>query len=135
MTNIIRPLLLCVLLVLALALTVSAADLTGKWTGSGELTRPDGTTSNTGVYLDLRQQGQEVTGSAGPDLNQVLPISKGKLDGGKLTFEVVATSDSGDVVYTFEFTVSGDKMEGTMKSPRFTGKLTLKRSPQIADHD
>jgi hypothetical protein len=128
MLKIIQRVLTSVLLVLALALTASAADITGKWTGSGELTRADGTTRDTSVYLDLRQEGQEVTGSAGPDPDQVLPISKGKLDGGKLTFEVVARSDSGDVTYTFEFAISGDKMEGTVKSPRFTGKLTLKRS-------
>jgi hypothetical protein len=58
----------------------------------------------------------------------VLPITKGKLDGNKLTFEVVAPPDSSDVLFVFEFTISGDKMEGTVKTQRLTGKLSLKRS-------
>jgi hypothetical protein len=118
-----------VLLVLLLAFTVSAADVTGKWTGAGELKFANGEAKNTTSYMDLRQDGQEVTGNAGPGPDYVLPISKGKLDGDKLTFEVVAPPESsGDGLIVFEFTVAGDKMEGTVKCARFTGKLSLKRS-------
>jgi len=111
------------------AVTLNAAEVTGKWEGTGELRFANGESRDSGVYLDLRQDGQEVTGSAGPGPDRVLPISKGKLDGNKLTFEVVAPPESsGDGLVIFDFTVSGDKMEGTVKCARFTGKLSLKRS-------
>jgi hypothetical protein len=111
------------------AVTLNAAEVTGKWEGAGELKFANGETRETSVYLDLRQDGQEVTGSAGPGPDRVLPISKGKLDGGKLTFEVVApVESSGDGLVIFDFTVLGDKMEGTVKCARFAGKLSLRRS-------
>ena len=111
------------------AVTLNAAEVTGKWEGTGELKFANGETRETRVYLDLHQDGQEVTGTAGPGPDRVLSISKGKLDGGKLMFEVVAPPESsGDGLVIFDFTVSGDKMEGTVKCARFTGKLSLKRS-------
>lgn len=112
-----------------LAVTLNAAEVTGKWEGAGELKFANGETRDSGVYLDLRQDGQEVTGSAGPGPDRVLPISKGKFDDGKLTFEVVAPAESsGDGLIIFDLTVSGDKMEGTVKCARFSGKFSLKRS-------
>lgn len=112
-----------------LTATLNAAEVTGKWEGAGELKLANGESRDSGVYLDLRQDGQEVTGSAGPGPDRVLPISKGKLGGNKLTFEVVAPPESsGDGLIIFDLTVSGDKMEGTVKCARFTGKLSLKRS-------
>ena len=110
------------------ALTLSGAEVTGKWTGTAELKMPNGETRSSGIYLDLKQEGQDVTGNAGPGPDRVLPISKGKVDGNKLTFEVLAPSDSGNRLISFEFTITGDQMEGTVKSDEFTGKLSLKRS-------
>jgi hypothetical protein len=128
MRDIIRRGIISVLPVLLFGLTLNAGDITGKWAGGGELTLTNGETRSTTAYLEIRQNGQEVTGNAGPGPEQLLPISKAKIDGDKLTFEVIQSTNSGDVLYTFEFTVSGGKMEGTVKSERFTGKLSLKRS-------
>ncbi len=119
---------LSVLFLLLLSLPLHAADLTGKWTGSGELKLNNGETRSTPVYLDVVQKGEEITGNAGPGPEQVLPISKAKLEGDKLTFEVNPPADSGNGLFVFEFKVSGDTLEGTVKCDRFTGTLTLKRS-------
>lgn len=128
MSDRLQRIILPVLLVLLLGLTASAVDVTGKWTGTGELRLGNGDVRKTTVYMDLRQDGQDVTGNAGPGPDQVLPISKGRIDGDKLTFEVVAPPESsGDGLVIFDATVSGDKMESTVKCQRFTGTLSLKR--------
>lgn len=117
-----------VLFLLLFSLPLSAADLSGKWTGSGELKLNNGETANTTVYLDIVQKGEEITGNAGPGPEQLLPLSKGQFKGDQLTFEVVPAADSGYGLFVFQFKVSGDTMEGTVKCDRFTGTLTLKRS-------
>lgn len=81
------------LAVLALALLslvpVSAAqDFSGKWSGSFVITRPDGTLNNDRIHLDLKQTKTELTGTAGPSPERQWPIKTGKVEGGKLIFEV-----------------------------------------------
>lgn len=39
--------------------------------------------------MNLRQHGAEITGTAGPDEEQQWPIANGRIDGGKLSFEVL----------------------------------------------
>ena len=91
-------LLSCLLFVL----TLSAADLTGKSEGTGEYKRSDGTPGGTSLVLNLKQTGQEVTGTVGPNADEQVPISKGKIDGPKLTFEINAD----DRVFKLELTLS-----------------------------
>lgn len=117
-------LLSCLLFVL----TLSAADLTGKWEGTAEFKRSDGTPGGGDAVFNLKQSGQEVTGTAGTSADQQVPIQNGKLDGDKLTFEV----NAGERVYKLELTVTGDKMEGQLKGEDGSGnpliaKLSLKR--------
>src|SRR5262245_18080588 len=77
---------LCALLLGALAL-VAAPDtnVTGKWSGSFNVTTPDGQTKESTVFLILNQSGSEITGSVGPTEGEQLPIKKGKIEGDKIT--------------------------------------------------
>lgn len=68
--------------------TVLGADVTGKWSGSFDVTGPDGETKQSTAYMSLKQSGTEITGTAGPDENQQWPILNGKIDEDKITFEV-----------------------------------------------
>lgn len=118
-------LLSCLLFVL----TLSAADVTGKWEGTAEFKRSDGTPSGLSIVLILKQSGQDVTGSAGPNADEQVPIQKGKFDGQKLTFEVNAD----DRVFKLELTLAGDKLEGQAKGEDgsgnpMTAKLSLSRA-------
>jgi hypothetical protein len=70
--------------------TSSVADITGKWTGSFVITGPDGETKDESAFMEFKQTGTELTGTAGPNADKQYTILKGKVDGNKVTFEVQA---------------------------------------------
>lgn len=121
--------LLCGLLLWTLAL--GAAELSGKWSGSFDVSSANGDSKSDTAYLDLREKAGEVTGTAGPKSDQQWPLRKGKLDGQKLTFEVLAGDDG--ALLKFELTLDGDSLQGTCSgtSPdgeKMSAKLDLKRN-------
>jgi len=72
---------MCVLLLLALltsAASALAADVTGKWKGPMEGTGAD-------VVLDLKTDGGSVTGTMSDSEGKPRPITKGSLDGDKIS--------------------------------------------------
>ncbi len=120
--------LFCALLLSALAL--GAADLTGKWSGSFDITNSNGETKADSAYMDLEQQDGVVTGTAGPNSEKQWSLRKGKLDGQKLTFEVLS-EDGGLLV--FNLTFDGEVIEGTCSGTgnggeKMSAKLRLKRT-------
>jgi hypothetical protein len=119
--------LVCALLLATLA--GYAAELTGKWSGSFDVTNPAGETRDDNAYMVLKEAGGEVTGSAGPDVEKQWPIQKGKLDGQKLTFEV-KMDDGGVIVFALRF--DGTTIQGTAEGTGASGekmaaKVNLKR--------
>src|SRR5437870_3244902 len=98
-----------VLLFLSVAL---ASDLTGKWSGSFLITRPDGETKDSQAVLELKQNGTELTGTAGPSSDKQWAIQKVKVEGDKLTFEV----QSDGPLIKFELTLSNDHLKGEAKA-------------------
>ena len=117
--------LLLALLVSAVSLT--AADLTGKWRGSVESTNSSGETRTSTAYLDLKQEGSVVTGVAGPHENEPHQVKNGKFVNNKLTFTVLA----GDADMKIELTLDGDELKGTATRETEGGtrasKVALKR--------
>src|SRR5438105_13681043 len=101
-------------LVLVLTMSASAADATGKWTGSFNVTRSDGDTKESSAVIVLKQNGSELTGSAGPNEDEQHPIQKGKIEGGKITLEV---EDNGTVI-KFELMLVGDHIKGDASASR-----------------
>src|SRR3954469_21550034 len=79
----------CVLLLGALAL-VAAPDInvTGKWSGNFKMTRSDGEVSDGSALLLLKQSGSEIPGSVGPTEDEQPAITKGKIEGEKITLLV-----------------------------------------------
>ena len=67
---------------------MSADDLTGKWSGSFIITSSDGDKKDSTAFMDLKQKGAELTGTAGENPNTQWSIQKGKVQGNKATFEV-----------------------------------------------
>ena len=124
--------LLAVSLVIALATPVLfAATVTGMWSGTLEIRRPDGSGRRTPALVILKQDGDTVTGSAGASESNQTPIRNGKVNGDRLTFEV----ESGNQQFMrFDLKVSEDVIEGSAegKAPdggRMTGRLMVKRLP------
>jgi len=122
-----RKLLCCVLFS---ALALGAAELTGKWSGSFDITTPDGETKADTAYMDLKEKSGEVTGTAGPAVDKQWTLRKGKLDGQKLTFEL--PTDDGKLLI-FDLTFDGTAIQGTCAGKgdggeKMSAKLNLKRT-------
>jgi hypothetical protein len=120
----ILPTVGCLLL---LATALPAAGITGKWTGTATRTRPDGETRESTVYINLKESGAEITGTAGENESEQWPIRKGKIDGDKITFEV----ETNETVYKLELMLMGDHLKGEATAEQegrtVKAKLDLKR--------
>ena len=102
---------------------LAAADVSGTWTGSFE---PQGGDAGS-AWLQLKQNGQTLTGKAGPSADQSWEIRNGKIEGQKVTFELPHDGE----VMTIELTLNGDTLEGNAKGEHEgetrTAHLKLKR--------
>jgi preprotein translocase subunit SecD len=114
---------------LGLALTAAAADVTGKWSGTFNITRPDGETKEAEALLDLKQNGSEITGSVGPNESERYPIAKGKIEGNKITLE---SAEGEGPAIKFELVLEGDHIKGDASASRegqtMKAKLDLTRA-------
>ncbi len=111
------------------ALTLCAADVTGKWSGSFEL-KKDGETRNPPAYLVLKQEGDKVTGTGGPAADRQEASVKGKVDGNQLAF--VAAKDGEGPEMNFKLQLEGDELKGEVTregqdGTKETAKVSLKR--------
>ncbi len=116
--------LLCAVAVLSAALW--AGDVTGTWSGPLEMKR-DGETKADSAYLVLKQSGNEVTGTVGPNEEKRRPITKGTAEGDNIYLEAVV---EGDNKMVFRLKLDGDKLSGELKAegataPPISGKMTL----------
>jgi hypothetical protein len=118
-----------VCLLLLTALTLSAADVTGKWTGSFDSVEPDGQTKSSTALLNLKQTGTEITGTLGPGEDHQMPIQNGKIEGDKIVLDVAPEEG---LKMQFKLVVAGDRITGDASMSRDgqtrTAKLDLKRS-------
>ena len=79
---------LCFFVLAALACAaVGDVDVTGKWSGSFNMTGPNGETNEGTALLILKQSGTDITGTVGPNEDEQFTIQKGKIEGDKITLE------------------------------------------------
>jgi hypothetical protein len=97
---------LCALLTVSL----SAADIAGRWRGTitTEMAR-ETTGGSIPAYMVLEQSNHKVTGTAGPDEKMQVKIRTAVLEGDRLTVEA---SPREGAVLRFVLTVKGDTIEG-----------------------
>ena len=121
------------LLILGLTVTGGfAADLSGKWTGNVEIKAPGGEMVNQPFWTELRQNGEEVSGTVGAgDVDESVPIENVDLDGKKLVFQATGSRD-GRVYKVTLNVIDEDRLEGTLDfaledGTSLTGKISLKR--------
>jgi hypothetical protein len=112
--------LLAVLLLSAIALL---ADVTGKWTGSFDVTGPDGQTNAQTAVLSLKQEGNTLSGTAGPSDDEQMAIRAGKVDGNRITFEVAL--ENGPVI-KFDLLLADDHIKGSASGESDGRKMTAK---------
>ena len=107
----------------------SAADLTGKWTGTMTRTAPDGRTQTIAWMFDLTQKGQVLTGTAGPSAERQWAIEKGgAVERDKATFKVQQPEGP---MRTFTLALVKDRLQGEMlaefQGQSFTTKVDVGR--------
>jgi hypothetical protein len=100
-------------------------DISGKWSGQWEIS-PDGAPGPH--YMVLNQDGQKVTGTAGPNPGMQINIQNGKFADDKLTFDISAPNG---LSVRFEFNLVSETMQGqavlTMNGTDKRLKLSAKR--------
>jgi len=112
------------------ALSLCAADLTGKWAGTVEV-KHDGESKTEPALVILKQTGMALTGSGGPNESEQHEMRNGKVDGNKVTFEIALNEER--VMY-FNLTATDDQIEGEVRAKAKSGegndtaRLSLKRA-------
>ncbi|MFZ5929048.1 MAG: hypothetical protein ACOYX1_16550 [Acidobacteriota bacterium] len=97
------------------------AQVTGKWEISA--TDPDGTARR--ATMDLKQNGETLTGQIVMDSGDALPLSAGKVTGDVISFKI--SIGEGDVAVTGK--LSGDTVSGEYTIPTGEkGKFTARRA-------
>ena len=117
--------LLIALSVLVLTSALTAAELTGKWTGTLSEAGQEGHSA----LLVLKQTGNELSGTAGPNEEKQFPIQNGKVDGDKVTFDV----DAGGPKMHFELTASEKRLTGNVRGEHEGETLNAKLDLTKAD--
>jgi len=120
--------LLGLIALILLVVPVSAAeDFTGKWSGSFNAIRPDGSADNDTIVMDVKQKGTDLTGTAGPSTEKQWPL-KGTVTGNKLTFEV--QSDGPLVKFALNFAdghLKGDA-NAEQEGMKLSAKVDMQRT-------
>ncbi len=110
------------------ALSLSAADISGKWSGSYDVTMADGDTMNGKVVMVLTQDGSDLTGTIGSEESQLNKITNGRIDGNEITFE----SQTEGPLMKFTLRLEDDHIRGVgkgdMEGNAIQVKLDLTRS-------
>jgi opacity protein-like surface antigen len=109
---------LCALFALTTVMAF-AADVTGTWKGEANPNGKGGPPTFT-----LKQAGSALTGTTtgrGGDIE----ISNGKVDGDKISFEVVREMNGEKMTTKYSGTISGTTMKLTMESARGSRDITL----------
>jgi hypothetical protein len=105
------------------AASLWASDATGTWNGT--LTR-DGREPGPALLM-LKQDGAKVTGTAGPGSDEQHEIQNGKVEDGKITFEIA--QDNGSMKFVLR--QEGDEIKGDVSRERDgqheTAKLAVKK--------
>ena len=114
---------LWIVLLMLVATSAWAADVTGKWTGSMVLNA--GRTDPANVHL--KQDGNAVTGTMGPSDEKQFPLSSGRMDGDQVTIE----AKPGPSVLRLTMRLEGTKLSGEVfEDNQEIGTFSLQKASQ-----
>jgi hypothetical protein len=91
---------------------MAAEDFTGKWSGSFVTTFSDGDTKDAKAFMDLKQNGAEITGTAGESPDKQWAVQKGRVEGNRINFDV---QTEGPLV-KFELTLVDGHLKGEARA-------------------
>src|SRR5262245_61233018 len=115
---------LAVFLLLTLVVSVLAQAVDGKWEAKQTTQRGEVVTT-----FEFKNAGGKVTGTMTRGGGQAVEIKNGKMDGGKLTFEVSQAGRGGGepTTITYTGTVSGDSIKFTTAGGRGPQEIEAKK--------
>jgi hypothetical protein len=108
---------------LLLSVVSLLADVSGKWSGSFDVTGPDGETKADTAFLNLKQDGSKISGTAGPSEDHQMNIKTGKIDGDKIALEVEL--EDGNLL-TLDLVLADEHIKGNAKGEMGGEKMTAK---------
>jgi hypothetical protein len=109
-----------IVMLILMATSAWAADVTGKWTGSMSLndSNPDTACAN------LKQDGAVVTGTMGPSDDKQFPITRGRIEGEQVTIE----ARPGPSVFRLTLKLEATKLTGEVfEDDRKIGTVSLQK--------
>ena len=108
-----------------LAMTASAADVSGKW--MGQMPTRDGQTRET--TFDLKASGDKLSGTmSGPQGG--IDIKDGKISGDDISFKVSFEAGGNSIVLLFNGKVSGDQIKFTRKREQAVIEIGYYQEPK-----
>jgi ketosteroid isomerase-like protein len=112
----------------------STPNVSGKWSGSFDVTPPDGTLQHDTAWLNLTQDGSALTGTAGPNEGKQSEIQDGKVNGGEVQFTV--PGPGGQMLINLHLEDDHLKGEGTVDLPdgKLSAKIDVTRLSAISGH-
>jgi len=115
-----------IVLIVLLVIRAAAVDVTGTWSGTFKVSGGD---HNVPQIIILKQDGNKLTGSAGPDAEEQYPIENGKVEGDRVRFELT----SGEWRFGYDLKREGqDEMKGDIElksvGSRRTAVVSLSRT-------
>ena len=123
-----RTLLLFIVVAALAGIAIADTNVTGKWSGSFNVMDENGGTKESTAVLMLKQSGSEITGTVGPDEGEQHAITKGKIDGDKITLE----SADGNVSIKLDLALAGDRITGNVNAVgegrNIKGKIDVMRA-------
>ena len=108
-------------LILLCVTVLSAADVTGKWTGEME-----GRNGKRQVTMNLKAEGATVTGTIS-GRNGDTPISDGKIDGDTITFNRTMQFGDNKMTMNYKGKIAGDEIKFAITAGERNMELTVKR--------
>lgn len=100
-----------------------AADIDGKWTGS--LDTPNGPVA---VAYTFKADGTTLTGSTDSPDGTTLPITNGKIEGGKLSFDFTVDFGGGPTTFKYTGELAGPDLKLKSSFMDMPFEVTLKKS-------
>lgn len=107
-----------VLLSCALAAVALAADVTGKWSFEQQ-----GRNGSQTVTMNLKADGDKLTGTVSGGRGGDVEISDGKVDGDNVSFKVVREFNGNQFVTDYTGTLSGDELKLKIEIEGGRGKM------------
>jgi len=106
------------------AMTLSAADVTGKWKAT--LETPQGKITRTFTF---KQDGTKVTGQTSSDKFGKSKVENGTIEGDVLSFNVTVIFEVGSLKVSFTGTVQGDEIKMTAAAGGDKLDFVARRAP------